>query len=208
MGERLLVIDSATAACSVAFFTDGTLADSNHEVIGRGHAEKLVPMIAGLAIAEPVDRILVDCGPGSFTGVRIGVSAAKALGLAWNARVEGYQCLSLVAAMARQELASSDPVCVAMIGGHGEYFVQNFDPEGPAMDEVSSLKPQDAARSAKSNVIAGNAANELAAHIDGAEALNILPSAASVGLLPDAMTSLAARPIYGRKPDAKPANAR
>ena len=154
-----------------------------------------------------VDRILVDCGPGSFTGVRIGVSAANALGLAWRAEVAGYQCLSLVAAQARQEFGSGTPICVSMIGGHGEFFVQNFDDEGQALDDVASLKPDDAASYAKCKTFAGSAAEELAALIGSAKPLNILPNAASIGLLPDGMTGLAAKPIYGRKPDAEPAKA-
>ena len=126
MGERLLAIDTATVACSVALFEDGALIAADYAEIGRGHAEKLIPAIAQLPDRGRADKILVNCGPGSFTGVRIGISAAKALALAWGAEIHGYSCLSLVAAQALDQLDKPQPVCVAMLAGHGEYFLQNF----------------------------------------------------------------------------------
>ena len=100
---RLLAIDSATEACSAALFEDGRLVAGTREVIGRGHAERLVPMIAELPGRGKADRIVVSLGPGSFTGVRIGLAAARALGLAWGAEVLGYPTLALIAAMARSK---------------------------------------------------------------------------------------------------------
>jgi tRNA threonylcarbamoyl adenosine modification protein YeaZ len=95
---RTLVIDSATEACSVALFEGGRPVAGNYEVIGRGHAERLVPMIAELPERGRAERVAVSLGPGSFTGVRIGLAAARALGLAWQAKVVGYPTLALVAA--------------------------------------------------------------------------------------------------------------
>ncbi|HEX8553493.1 MAG TPA: tRNA (adenosine(37)-N6)-threonylcarbamoyltransferase complex dimerization subunit type 1 TsaB, partial [Sphingomonas sp.] len=64
---RTLVIDTATAACSVALIKDGVVIACGHDLVGRGHAEQLVPMIARLPEGGRADHILVDCGPGSFT---------------------------------------------------------------------------------------------------------------------------------------------
>ena len=101
---RILAIETATEACSTALFDNGTLLDARHEVLGRGHAERLVPMIAELPGKGRAKEIRVSLGPGSFTGVRIGLAVARALGVAWHAQVRGYSTLALVAAIARGEV--------------------------------------------------------------------------------------------------------
>ena len=95
---RTLAIDCATEACSVALFDDGQLLVGEWIVLGRGHAERLVPMIAQLPGKGCADRIPVSRGPGSFTGVRIGIAAARALALAWRAPCFGYPTLALIVA--------------------------------------------------------------------------------------------------------------
>ena len=125
---RTLAIDCATEACSAALFEGGSLVAGTFEVIGRGHAERLVPMIAELPGKGRAERVVTSLGPGSFTGVRIGLAAARALGLAWKAPVLGYPTLALVAAMARETHPGDVTVC--MTGGHGEWFVQDFDADG------------------------------------------------------------------------------
>ena len=74
----ILVIDTATAACSVALLDGDRVFAERHEVVGRGHAERLVPMIAELPDGGRAEAILVDVGPGSFTGIRVGLAAARA----------------------------------------------------------------------------------------------------------------------------------
>src|SRR4051812_1058725 len=99
-GTMLLAIDSATAACSAALFERGRLVAERHEVVGRGHAERLVPMIAELIGTRRPSAILVDCGPGSFTGVRVGLAAAHGLAIGWGVPLAGYSSLAAVAAQA------------------------------------------------------------------------------------------------------------
>ncbi|WP_121114801.1 tRNA (adenosine(37)-N6)-threonylcarbamoyltransferase complex dimerization subunit type 1 TsaB [Croceibacterium ferulae] len=198
---RLLAIDTATPACSVALFDNEQLIAADNAVIGRGHAERLVPMIAALPERGRADRICVSLGPGSFTGVRIGLATARALGLAWGAEVLGYPTLALVAAMAR---AGADlPVSVAMTGGHGEWFVQNFTGDGMPQAEAVSLPPEPAQAACTAQMVAGDQAAGLIAARGWGEARQILPDAAAFALLPPACLSTALSPLYGRAPDAK-----
>ena len=199
---RTLAIDTATEACSVAFFDGSELLGASHEVMGRGHAERLIPSIAALPDKGRADRILVSLGPGSFTGVRIGIAAARALGVAWSAQVMGYPTLSLVAAQSREE--NPDAVTVCMNGGHGQWFVQNFDSNGEAEDAMQSLTPQQATLACRHAVIAGNRAQELAVMFErGKRALNLLPDASKAPLLDDRWLTGDLAPIYGREPDAR-----
>lgn len=197
---RMLAIECATEACSLALFDGATLIDARHEILGRGHAEHLVPLIASLRDKGRADEIRVSLGPGSFTGVRIGLAAARALGLAWSARVLGYPTLALVAASARRR---NRRVSVCMAGGHGEWFVQHFDAEGLPESAALSLPPQTAAASRTHELIAGSRARELAALTGGAnEALDRLPDARFVRDMPETLLREDLAPIYGRAPDA------
>lgn len=203
MSMLTLAIDCATEACSAALFDGTALVEGYCEIINRGHAERLVPMIAELPDKGRADRILVSLGPGSFTGVRIGLAAARALGLAWGAEVLGYPTLTMVAARTWQPDPRAVTVCMA--GGHGEYFIQNFANGTQAEDEVQSLPPEDAARACKHTVIAGNRARELAQMLgDNRLALDLLPDARAAYLLHGTCLTANLTPIYGRPPDAKP----
>lgn len=203
MGRRILAIDTATTACSAALFEDGDILAGDFQEIGRGHAEKLIPMMASLPDKGKADQIVINGGPGSFTGIRIGLSVGKALGLAWNVPVLSYQCLHLVAAQALAKTGHDGFLQVAMIGGHGEYFVQNFHADGTAADALASLLPGKALEYAKGKLVAGSAAEALADLSADLVAIPMLPDAADALLLPDAARSLTAAPVYGRLPDAK-----
>ena len=197
---RTLVIDSATEACSAALFEDGVLLAGSFEVLGRGHAEQLVPMVAGLPGKGRAERVVVSLGPGSFTGVRIGLAAARALGLAWRAEVLGYPTLALVAAMARR--THPGPITVCMSGGHGEWFVQNFAANGYAEASHASLPPQQAA-DGRHELVAGSQARPLVDRRGHGQALVLLPDARSFPLLPENLLTTSLAPLYGRPPDAR-----
>jgi tRNA threonylcarbamoyladenosine biosynthesis protein TsaB len=199
---RILAIDCATEACSVALFDDGELIAGEYRILGRGHAEQLVPMIAALPGNGRADRVLVALGPGSFTGVRVGLAAAKALAFAWRSELLGYCTLALVAAMARSRLGSA-PLAVVTTGGHGEWFVARFDGAGEASAQNASLTPQAAAALLDEAYVAGSQAEALVALRGHGQAFAMLPDAREALSLPETAFTTNVTPRYGRPPDAK-----
>ena len=197
----LLVIETATAACSVALLgADGAVIGERHELVGRSHAERLLPMIAELLAGRRPAAILVDCGPGSFTGVRVGLAAAHGLAIGWGVPVAGYSSLALIAAASGEA-----EVAVALSGGHGELFVQSWggDPIAP-LGELASLAPGDAAGAVAAPLVLGSGAEALVTARGHGRWADVLPRAADAWALPPALRALPPRPIYGRAPDAKP----
>lgn len=202
--NRTLVIETATAACSVALIEGGAVIARAHEVVGRGHAERLLPMIAELPEGGRAARILVDVGPGSFTGVRVGIAAARGLAMGWGAEVAGYSSLAMIAARAFVTEATSMPLAVLLEGGHGEVFMQLFAalplrPAGP----LRSLPPADARRELGGNTAVGDGLRWLGFGDPRSAPRGALPNAADAVLLPADLAALPARPLYGRAPDAK-----
>jgi tRNA threonylcarbamoyl adenosine modification protein YeaZ len=196
-----LAIDCATEACSVALFDDAHPIAGEFEMLGRGHAERLVPMIGALPGRGRAQRIAVARGPGSFTGVRVGLAAARGLALAWQAELVGYPSLALVGAMARDQVHA--PVAVAMTGGHGEWFTASYDAQGRPTRELASLTPAAASGSIDEDVVAGSQAEALVAARGYGRALPLWPDARRIMLLAPENLSAETAPIYGRPPDAK-----
>ncbi|MDE2403984.1 MAG: tRNA (adenosine(37)-N6)-threonylcarbamoyltransferase complex dimerization subunit type 1 TsaB [Sphingomonadales bacterium] len=199
--NRTLAIECTTDACSVALFEDDRLLAGDFRLLGRGHAEALVPMIAALPDKGRAGRIVVGLGPGSFTGLRIGLTAARALALAWGSAIVGYPTLALIAAQARP-LAGHEPVLVATTGGHGEWFCQPFDAAGQPLRPLASLTP-DAAREAPEAHVAGSQAEALVAARGFGTAHALWPDARALPGLPPALLTADLAPIYGRAPDAR-----
>ena len=202
---RTLVIDCATENCSAALFEGAgdalRLIDARCETLGRGHAERLVPMIGELPAGGRAQRIAVSTGPGSFTGIRVGLAAAKALALAWGAELVGFPTLALIAAQARIE-RGEQAVGIANNAGHGEWFVQRFAPTGLPEGEARSLPPTEARQALDARLVAGSRAGALVEARGFGEAMAILPDARAFAALPAALLLADPRPAYGRKPDA------
>jgi tRNA threonylcarbamoyl adenosine modification protein YeaZ len=197
----ILAFDTSTAACTAALFGgSGQCVARSDELIGRGHSERLVPMIAEMLDGQIADRILVGVGPGSFTGIRVGIAAAHGLAIGWGAKLAGMSSLALLAAGSARE----GEVAVAVIGGHGELFVQQFDAmTAEPFSELRNLLPADAAAVTTAPLVVGSGARQLVDARGWGEAEDAWPSAANALKLPAALRCLPPKPVYARAPDAR-----
>lgn len=195
----ILALDTSTAACTAALFDgSGDCIARRDEVIGRGHAERLVPMIAEMLDGRSADRIIVGVGPGSFTGIRVGIAAAHGLAIGWSAELAGMSSLALLAAS-----ASGSEVAVAVHGGHGELFVQEFDASGEPASDLRNLPPAAAAADTKAALVIGSGARQLVDARGTGEAREAWPAAADALRLPSLLRNLPPKPVYARAPDAR-----
>lgn len=202
----VLAIDTAGTSCSAALY------DANRDIvlgaagedIGRGHAERLMEFVDGALEAAgldlpAVDRIAVTIGPGSFTGIRVGVAAARGLALALGVPAVGVSTLSALAA------GRKGPLLVAIDAKRDEVYWQAFAADGneatpPAIATVEEAR---AIAQAHDGDIAGSASALLregaAAETDGVDIVTI----ARLGARLDPQNHLP-KPLYLRGPDAKP----
>ena len=195
----ILAFDTSSAACTAALFeADACIAQSD-ELIGRGHAERLVPMIAELLAGRRADQILVGVGPGSFTGIRVAIAAAHGMAIGWGAQLKGMSSLALLAAGEDRDAE----VAVAVIGGHGELFVQQFDALTRPTLGLRNLAPAEAARFATAPLVVGSGAAQLVRERGWGDARDALPSAANALRLPSDLRCLPPKPVYARAPDAR-----
>lgn len=197
----LLAFDTSSAACTAALFDGaGTCLGRADEVIGRGHAERLVPMVAELMDGRTARQILVGVGPGSFTGIRVAIAAAHGLAIGWNAELAGMSSLALLAAGAETD----GEVAAAVLGGHGELFVQQF--AGRTLEPITEVRnalPSDAARLISAPLVVGSGAKQLVDARGWGEARELLPSAGNALRLPETSRNLVPKPVYARAPDAR-----
>lgn len=217
--ERMIVLalDTALDRTAVAVWDGARLAVRRVEAMDRGHAERLLPLLgetlaeAGIALAD-VERIVVTVGPGSFTGIRIAIAAARGLGLATGCPVVGVDTLSALARSVEEKPAG--PVLAAIDARRGEIYAALFAPGGsviepPFVAEANRVLDIVADRAA---VIVGSGAPILAhqAAIRGERVPPVEPlggpdplQVARLGAaMPEGQPPPA--PIYLRPPDAKP----
>lgn len=215
---RVLAIDTALANCAAAVLDNGAETacfGAFGEEIGRGHAERLMDMI-GEVMAETstafsdLDRVVVTVGPGSFTGLRVGLSVARGFGLVLGKPVVGITTLAAIA----REAARKDgkgPILVALTGKGEEVYCQLFDDGGWPLGEAGVRTLSDLAVSPPENIrLAGSAAEKLTDAL-GLPADRILSTSgfpgirdvAELGLTADPVVS-SPSPLYLRPPDATP----
>jgi len=216
----ILAIDTALDACAAAVLdTDaGELIARESEGMKRGHAEALMPLIgrvikaSGLGFAD-LDRIAVTTGPGSFTGLRVGISAARGIALAAEKPVVGVTTLAAYAAPVVNR-GEEHPVISAIDARHDHVYLQVVAGNGSPLiwPRVASLaEALETARFGAPHLV-GNAAAILGDRwpTDALAPVKIdsqpAPDIAWVGWLGAAVTpdSAPARPVYLRAPDAKP----
>ena len=216
----ILAIDTALDACAAAVLdTDtGKVVAQESQSMKRGHAEALMPLIgrvikaSGTAFAS-LGRIAVTTGPGSFTGLRVGLSAARGIALAANIPVVGVTTLAAYAAPIVSQNAEH-PVVSAIDARHDHVYLQIVSGNGSALVRPRVAPMEEALNSWQFGApfLVGNAARLLAEHwpehavapfkVD----MQPAPDIAWVGWLGAAVSpnTAPARPFYLRAPDAKP----
>ena len=219
---RVLAIDTALAACSAAVLDSEQAAITASETLpmARGHAEAVMPLIARVMVQADIefaalDRIAVTIGPGSFTGLRVGISAARGIALAATKPAVG---LSTLAGFAAPLIAADDSsqVVAAIDARHGQVYLQVFGTGGRTLVAPRIATLRDALRAAMAGParIVGSAASQLAAAWpEGADQPLSVEQRAAPDIDWIARLGAAAdgygtpKPLYLRAPDARPQHA-
>lgn len=196
----LLAIGTAHRACSLALIDNARVVRTLHEDIGRGHAEQLVPMLRKLCSGERPDEIAVEIGPGSFTGIRVGIAAARALALAWRIPIGGMTSTALLAVEAFAEEPELDRITVLLDGGRGEVFAQTIGWNGEALDDVRAIP---AAEARPVGAVIGTGINMVDPGKNAQSLGPRSPKAEMAVFLTAEQRALPPSPLYIRAPDAK-----
>jgi tRNA threonylcarbamoyladenosine biosynthesis protein TsaB len=220
---RVLAIDTALAACSAAVLDteQGGIVASESLPMTRGHAEALMPLLervmeeSGIAFHN-IDRVVVTTGPGSFTGLRVGIAAARGIALAADTPAVGVSTLSAYAA---PHLADDEtiPVVAAIDARHDNVYLQVFGPGGRTLTapRLATLREAVQAAAESRSCIVGSAAHAVAAglsdgdpkpaKIDARAAPDIAWVARMGAVVPEGQSP--PKPQYLHAPDAQPQHA-
>lgn len=215
---KLLAIDTAAGLCAACVLDGDSGRELGRKVVdlGRGHAERLIGIVdEALATSDTeyrqLEAVAVNVGPGSFTGVRVGVSAARGFALALGIPAIGVSALEALAQEAILEGATG-PVLAAIDAHRGEVYIQCFDVSGNALTEPCAAPLADAECAARSaEFVAGSAAEALLERAGADAVWRIMSTRATADI---AVTARIAgrkgasggkpKPLYLRAPDAKP----
>jgi tRNA threonylcarbamoyl adenosine modification protein YeaZ len=219
---RVLAIDTAMAACSAAVLdTEHGIVAAESLVMERGHAEALMPLIARImdearTAFRELDRVVVTTGPGSFTGLRVGIAAARGIALAAAKPAVGLSTLSALAAP-QMDADATVPVIAAIDARHDHVYLQVFGPGGRTLTppRLASLREAVEAAAAAPSCIVGSGAQAVAnalaragiaaATVEQRGAPDIAWVARMGAVVPEGQSP--PKPLYLRAPDAQPQNA-
>ncbi|MEQ8193282.1 MAG: tRNA (adenosine(37)-N6)-threonylcarbamoyltransferase complex dimerization subunit type 1 TsaB [Rhodospirillales bacterium] len=219
-GLCLLAFDTATRGCSAALWRAGGIEASRAAAMERGQSEALLPMIEAVmneagAGYDDLDAIAVTIGPGAFTGLRIGLAAARGMALAAACPVIGVGTLEAVARGVPESERSDRRILVVLDAKRADHYAQTFAPDLSPLNEPRALPAAAIAALVKDTpvVLAGDGAALIESALDGAGVDYIvstapgIPDAAAVAALAAARWSAGARPeslprpLYLRAPD-------
>ena len=171
----ILALETSADTCAAALVEDGDVLGVRRTAMSRGHAEALVPMVqelartAGVALTN-LDLIGVTRGPGSFTGVRTGIAAARGFAIASGATAIGVSSLQAVArSVVGGSKASAHPILCVLETRRADYFAQIFDSGGTANGDPEIMTAEDLFLliGSMQPVLAGNAVDRLLSSYQG-----------------------------------------
>ena len=210
---NVLAFDCSTQACSVAVRFAGRPVVSRQVLMARGQSEALMPMVidamaeAGVAWAD-LALVGVTVGPGTFTGVRIGLAAARGMALAGTLPVAGVTTTEAVAHAVPATERRGRTLLVAIDGKRADLFLQAFAEDLTPLGEPMALLPEEAARQfAGALLLAGDAADRISALRPDAAVSRCggVPDPAVLAALAEsrflAGRALPPNPLYLRPPD-------
>lgn len=207
----VLALDTAGVDCAAAVYDSGSdsVMGEVTETIGRGHAEYLMHVVdealakAGVALSA-IERVVVTVGPGSFTGIRIGVAAARGFALSLNIYAVGVTTLEVMAATARAQNPGKS-VLAAIDAKREEIYLQTFDADGSPLDEARAATIDEARTIAAAfdGIVTGTAVARLS-DAPPAERPDAFPIAIVARLGAGKPAGEKPKPLYLRGPDARP----
>jgi tRNA threonylcarbamoyladenosine biosynthesis protein TsaB len=218
--SRILAIDASGDACSTALWRQGAVVARRYRQLARGHAEVLMPMVLetmaeGGETLRRLDAVAVSVGPGAFTGIRIGLAAARGIGLAAAVPTVGVTTFDAVAEAVPEPERSGRTLLILLDTKRGDIFVQRFSPSHSPIDPpliqspelfVDSLAAEpillagDGVALVRPRLVAADIEVQFSTALGPVDAANVAAVAARAIAGGDAMP---ASPLYLRAPDVR-----